>query len=239
MPRRICPNSSSPLSAHTPTGDDSRPQQLPCPLCGGASSEEFFVEARRSYLRCRVCLLIFVPTRFHLSESVEKAEYELHENNVRDAGYRRFLGRLATPLLALLESGSKGLDFGCGPGPALSSMIEEDGHEVALYDRYFVRDESVFNKSFDFITVTEVVEHLSDPQLELERLWGMLREGGVLGIMTKLARDREAFASWHYKNDPTHIAFFSEQTFRWLAEKWSARIDIVAADVVLLTKLAA
>jgi len=56
----------------------------------------------------------------------------------------------------------------------------------------------------------------------------------LLGIMTKLALDREAFACWHYKNDRTHVSFFSRETFTWLAAEWNAELAFVGNDVILL-----
>ena len=59
---------------------------------------------------------------------------------MNDAGYRRFLSKLADPLMARLAPGARGLDYGCGPGPALAAMLREAGHEVALYDPFFAPD---------------------------------------------------------------------------------------------------
>jgi len=47
---------------------------------------------------------------------------------------------------------------------------------------------------------------------------------------------RQAFEKWHYKNDPTHICFFSRPTFRWLASAWQARIEFIGRDVILIHK---
>ena len=80
------------------------------------------------------------------------------------------------------------------------------------------------------------MEHLHQPKLELERLWGCLKASGWLGIMTKRVLDAEAFSTWHYKNDDTHVCFFSVETFQWLAEQWGATLTIAADDVVLLQK---
>lgn len=207
-----------------------------CPLCSATEIEGFWRDSKREYMRCQTCALIWVPSRFHVSVDLEKAEYDLHENNSNDLGYRKFLGRLATPLLAQLGPESCGLDFGSGPGPTLSLMMQEAGHLVDIYDLYYANDSSIFEQSYDFITATEVVEHLRIPKLELDRLFGMLRPGGVLAIMTKLARDVQAFSSWHYKNDKTHIAFYSEDTFRWLARTWNCQVKFIAADVIFLSK---
>ena len=48
--------------------------------------------------------------------------------------------------------------------------------------------------------------------------------------------DARAFATWHYKNDKTHICFFSVETFQWLAKKWDALLVIDSDDVVLFQK---
>ncbi len=207
---------------------------LHCPLCGSTQNTPYHRDRRRAYLLCGHCTLVFVPPDFHLSAEAEKAEYDLHQNTLDDPGYRQFLSRLARPLLQRLPAGSTGLDFGCGPGPALAAMLEEAGHRVALYDPFYFPQRAVLEQRYRFITATEVVEHLYHPGEELERFWGMLEPGGMIGVMTKLVRDQQAFASWHYKNDPTHVCFFSEQTWRWWAREHGAGVEFVGADVILL-----
>lgn len=207
-----------------------------CPLCHSYDTEVFCQDKVREYWRCAQCALVSVPRRFHLSPASERAEYDLHENDTQDPGYRRFLSRAATPLMARLSPRARGLDFGCGPGPALALMLEEAGFPTETYDPFYASDAGVFEKQYDFITATEVVEHLSDPKFELQRLYSLLVRGGVLAIMTKRVTNQDAFATWHYKNDKTHVVFFSEETFSWLASKWSAQVEFVAADVVFLTK---
>ena len=81
-----------------------------------------------------------------------------------------------------------------------------------------------------------MVEHLHRPGSELAALWQRLESGGYLGIMTKLVLDAQAFAGWHYKNDLTHVCFFSEQTWRWWAELNDAELERFGADVMLLRK---
>ncbi|GAB3273879.1 class I SAM-dependent methyltransferase [Parahaliea aestuarii] len=211
-------------------------ESLHCPLCDSGLTESFYRDRRRPYLRCLDCTLVFVPPAFHLDRDAEKAEYDLHDNRVDDPAYRRFLSRLADPLLERLPPAARGLDFGCGPGPALAAMLEQAGHAVALYDVFYFPDAAVLGGQYDFICATEVVEHLHRPGAELDRLWQCLRPGGWLGVMTKLVRDREAFAGWHYKNDRTHVCFFSEATWEWWAKGRGAALEIVAADVILLFK---
>ena len=83
-------------------------------------------------------------------------------------GYRAFLNRLAKPLKERLSPNSLGLDFGAGPGPTLSLMLQEAGHEMSIYDPFFSKNPSAMNQVYDFITATEVVEHLHHPGRELD-----------------------------------------------------------------------
>jgi SAM-dependent methyltransferase len=177
-----------------------------------------------------------VPPGQRLSPAEEKAEYDKHENNPQDLGYRAFLSRLFTPLVQRLPKDASGLDFGCGPGPTLSLLFQKAGHDCAKYDPNYFPDAHLLEEEWDFITATEVVEHLFKPGKELERLWAILKPGGILGIMTKLVKNREAFSKWHYKNDPTHVCFFSRETFQWLARHLEAEMEFIGADVILLMK---
>ncbi len=207
-----------------------------CPLCAAEDPSPYTRDRCRPYLYCGHCGLVFVPADYYLDRDAERAEYELHRNDPADPAYRGFLSRLAEPLTRRLAPGSGGLDFGCGPGPALAEMLRESGFRVALYDSFFAPDAAVLDAQYDFVCATEVVEHLHHPGRELDRLWSLLRSGGWLGIMTKLVRDREAFDGWHYKNDPTHVCFFSERTWHWWATRYDARLERIGADVILLQR---
>ncbi len=207
-----------------------------CPLCGHSAAQPYHTDKYRPYYQCAECALVFVPAEFHLGAAQERAYYDLHENSLEDPGYRRFLSRCAVPLLEALPAASRGLDFGCGPAPLLAKILSEAGHSVSIYDAFYALDTSVLEESFDFIVATEVVEHLSAPGEILELLWSRLNPGGLLALMTKLVISPERFASWHYIRDPTHICFFSERTFAWLADRLGARMRLADRDVVFLRK---
>lgn len=140
-------------------------------------------------------------------------------------------------MLERLNPEQQGLDFGCGPGPALSSLLEEQGHRVALYDPFYFNDSTVLQNRYDFICATEVVEHLHDPGEVFTLLFGMLKQGGWLAIMTKLVIDLQAFRRWHYIRDLTHVCFFSRATFEYLSRRFSTTLEFAASDVILLKKL--
>lgn len=208
-----------------------------CPLCTGRNIISYHRDKFRDYLCCSDCGLVFVPSEYHLNTVDEKARYDLHQNNPEDEGYRRFLSRLSSPLIERLPPGQNGLDFGCGPGPTLSIMMETAGHSVALFDPYYHNNPEALNLNFDFITATEVIEHMSAPGIEFCSLFYMLKKGGTLGLMTKMVKNREAFSSWHYIQDDTHISFFSKKSFEYLAEYHNAELEFVENDVILMRKL--
>ncbi|WP_320411955.1 class I SAM-dependent methyltransferase [Alteromonas aquimaris] len=171
------------------------------------------------------------------STSTELNEYNLHENNSDDSGYRQFLSRLAVPLLKILPPQQCGLDFGCGPSPVLADMVAEAGHQVALYDPFFQPDKSVLADKYDFIMCTEAIEHFHHPQRELMLFSQLIKKDGWLAIMTKRVLSKTRFANWHYKNDPTHVSFFSDTTFEFIASQYGYTLEFAGADVVLMQKI--
>jgi len=108
---------------------------------------------------------------------------------------------------------------------------------MAVYDHFYANDCESLAKKYDFITATEVVEHLHNPAGDLKMLWTLLKPGGYLGIMTKQVIDKEAFSRWHYTQDPTHVCFFSLATFQWLAGLWQGELKVIGNDIAFFRKL--
>ncbi|MCH8553333.1 MAG: class I SAM-dependent methyltransferase [Natronospirillum sp.] len=207
-----------------------------CTLCGSRALSLYHEDHRRPYWVCEDCSLVQVPAACWLSATAEKAEYDKHENRVDDPGYRRFLARSFNPVSAAIRPPARGLDFGCGPGPALAAMFTEAGYDMALFDHFYFPDESVLSADYDFITATEVLEHLHDPAAWLNRLWKCLKSGGLLVVQTKRVVSQEHFAEWHYTRDPTHVIFFSIATLQWLAGQWGAKVRLTDPDVAVFHK---
>ncbi|WP_227663398.1 class I SAM-dependent methyltransferase [Marinobacter halophilus] len=207
-----------------------------CPVCESGRLMPFRVVDGKIYLRCQQCSATVMEPSCRLSADEELAIYALHDNQPGDAGYRRFLSKLSHPLTEKLASGAQGLDFGCGPGPALAAMLEQAGFGMALYDPFFHPDRSVLERRYDFITCTEVVEHLHRPAEVFRQLDALVKPGGWLAIMTCFQADDDRFNHWHYRRDPTHVVFYREETFAWLADHYGWRLEIPRKDVVLLQK---
>lgn len=206
-----------------------------CPLCGAASGASWR-EATGVYRHCSQCDLVSRDPATWLDAEAERVYYGTHDNRLDDPGYRRFLAQLAEPLMARLSPGARGLDYGCGAAPALAVMLTEAGFPTVGYDPFFAPDESLLGARYDFVTSTEVLEHMHAPACDLARIDTTLCSGGWLGLMTELRPPLADFPRWHYHRDPTHVGFHSEASLRWIAERFGWRVEGVGRRVTLLRK---
>ena len=204
-----------------------------CPLCQENKTEVF----QGDYFRCSNCAFIFLDPNKRVDPKEEKRQYDLHENNPEDPGYRKFLSQIIDPLKQYLprEKKLKGLDYGSGPGPTLNLMLEEEGIEMRLYDPFYHPHEENLKRKYDVITCTEVAEHFFNPFAEFKKLKSLLKNGGVLGIMTDLYTEDMDFKNWHYIKDPTHVGFFSPYSLNWLAENLDLKVEIFGKRVAILS----
>ena len=211
---------------------------LICTLCQGKDTALLYKAESRAFYRCSTCDLVFVPQGFHLSLSEEKKRYDSHQNDPDDDRYREFLSRLLDPLLDKVGNRIKDLsilDYGCGPGPTISVMLAEYGATVENYDPFYANQTGLLKRSYDIITATEVVEHFCRPQQEFFKLRTLLNPGGTLALMTTFADKKTDFSTWWYAKDPTHICFYSKDTFRWIAENYKATLEFPRDNVVFIS----
>jgi SAM-dependent methyltransferase len=207
-----------------------------CPACRADAVAPFQSVEGRDYLRCTTCGARLLDPVQRLSREAERAHYRTHDNDPDAPGHRRFLAKLADPLLARLAPGSCGLDYGSGPDSTLAAMLREAGHDVAAWDPAFAPDAGALSRTYDFVACAEAIEHFHAPADELDRIDALLRPGGWLGVTTLFQTDDARFAAWRYRRDPTHVAFFREETFRLLAAQRGWTCEIPRRDVALLRK---
>lgn len=200
-----------------------------CPLCTSNAPviKEIGKTSEPKYYHCHICDLIFIEDRFILSPEEESKRYALHNNERENEGYvnmfKRFIDKAVKPFLPGLKNG---LDFGCGPGPVLAELLSEMGLDMDVYDPYFYSDRGFLEKKYDLITATEVLEHLRYPCPVIQMLKGLLNKKGIICIMT-LFHGNDDFKNWWYKQDPTHICFYSPATFAWIAKHFALKIAYI------------
>lgn len=206
---------------------------ITCLVCTTDKVEPFYRDRKREFFKCLECDLVFVPPEFHLSPEAEKARYDFHSHSLEDSGYRDFLTRLSQPLETKLAPGARGLDFGCGSEPTLSVLFEEAGFPCANYDLYYFNDPTVLEKQYDFLICSETMEHFRNPREEFEWFLRLVKPGGWIGVMTQLRDSAPPFETWFYKDDATHVGFFSRKTFQWLEKTYSLHLELHPNGVAL------
>ena len=190
-----------------------------CPLCTTSDQTAALRGAdERDYHHCGVCHLIFADPVHRLPEAQERAHYQTHENSIDQPGYVRFLSRVLEPMLPHLDSGMRGLDYGCGPGPTLSRLVRRQGIACDDYDPLFA--DRPLRPPYDFLFSTECFEHFHHPAAEIGRIHSLLKPGSLLGIMTERWTTLPAFSTWYYTRDPTHVSFYHAETFAFLCDRF-------------------
>lgn len=208
-----------------------------CPLCSTDTILDYANIGGIDYFQCESCEFIFQARNQLLSPEAELAQYELHENSFEDQDYRKFLSRLSGPLSERLSEGDRGIDYGCGPAPVLADIFSKLGFPTEVYDPFYAKDVSVLGRRYKFVTCTEVAEHFYEPNKEFTQMFSLLESGGFLGVMTRFPPRKLDFPKWHYHRDPTHVSFYSERSFQFIANRFEATIDLIQApDIVIFRK---
>ena len=147
----------------------------------------------------------------------------------------RHAPQLATPV-------GRVLDFGCGDGKFLNRMKARgwttygiEPSTDAAFRKHQRLTEVPQDRSFDFVVLNHVLEHLLDPLATLQRLAGSLRDGGLLFVSTPRLdtlpehRDLKYCLSGH-----RHVMSFSEVCLRGLLARAGfdtiARVDAPELD---------
>ena len=201
---------------------------MKCPLCK-SKSKFFLTGENREYWQCSVCQLIFVPPKYFISKEEEIEHYLKHENSLENEGYVRMFNEKIEVIKNVCQGVQTVLDYGCGYQPVLKTLLAREGFTVTGYDPNFF-PEMDSNSKFDLIISTETFEHFKKPGLEINSLLTRLAPKGYLAVMTRLVPQQsqlstcESFGHWYYKRDPTHIVFYDNDTFLWIAHYYGMQV---------------
>jgi SAM-dependent methyltransferase len=194
---------------------------MQCPLCSNTSLNEFDTIAGIVYLQCVNCRSVFKHYESYPTLEVEKERYLLHDNDITSEGYQAFVQPIVQHILKSKPSSAIGLDFGAGTGPVITEILKAEGYSISLYDPFFYPEKEVLDNTYDFIICCEVIEHFHSPNSEFKLLRKLLKPGGSLFCMTLLLPEKEDFKNWYYKNDPTHVIFYSEENIHWIKSNFN------------------
>jgi SAM-dependent methyltransferase len=212
---------------------------MTCLVCQSTQSRRLYIQNGYQVFRCAGCGFQFVaptPTPEELARYYDQSYAVPLE---RYAGYSARhedriveLERWRPSRGQLLEVGaSYGHSLAIARGRGWQSIGVELSPTAARYAREQfgldvhncdLLDAPFEDQSFDAAILWHVLEHTHDPQAQLDRLWSLLRPGGVLGLRVPNVTSfgaRLAGRSWPWMCPPAHLWYFSPSTLPRLLAK--------------------
>ncbi|TGL39859.1 class I SAM-dependent methyltransferase [Leptospira perdikensis] len=166
----------------------------------------------------------------------EKLRYMEHNNDVHDIRYQNFLRPIVEKVVSNQKPTDQGLDFGAGPEPIVQFLLGQLGYPIKLYDPFFHNHLENLNQTYDYMILTEVVEHFHFPKLEFQKLNQLLKPNGILYILTHPYDDSIDFESWYYKNDKTHTFFYTKKSFEWICNQFGFKNFEIENRIIIIKK---
>jgi SAM-dependent methyltransferase len=211
-----------------------------CRICQFPST--LFYRDTRTFLKCPNCSLIFT------NDLPKKAAEESHYKTQWQTTALDFWGSQATGLISyigkygILPDNHRILDFGSGSGE-LAQELQRRGYRVTALEPMtdgYLKDQN-YPFFFDAVVAIEVIEHLPNVWEELQEIEKVLKPEGIILFSTGLTNPFidlpdavEQFKEWWYKDDPTHISFFCNQTLSIMAEMKNYSIEIFGDKVFII-----
>lgn len=209
--------------------------QETCRLCN--HNMTYFASTRkRDYYRCPSCDSIQLKASQILTNTDEKARYDTHINDVTNLGYQSFVSPITNFILNHHEKIQKGLDFGAGPGPVISTILKQKNYDITLYDPFYHNNQEALLKTYEYIFACEVIEHFNDPRKTFSTLYHLTRPKANWIFMTCIYDDSIDFSKWHYKNDETHIIFYTRKTLEYIKDIFRFQKLIIQDRLIVFIK---
>jgi SAM-dependent methyltransferase len=211
-----------------------------CRVCQFPST--LFYRDARTFFKCPNCALIFT------NDLPGKVVEENHYKTQWQTTDPDFWGSQATSLIfyignyGILPDNHRILDFGSGSG-GLAQELQHRGYRVTALELMtdgYLKDQN-YPFLFDAVFAIEVIEHLPNVWGELVEIGKVLKPEGIIVFSTRLTNPfidlsdaAGQFKEWWYKDDPTHISFFCNQTLSVMAETKNYSIEIFGDKVFVI-----
>jgi SAM-dependent methyltransferase len=143
------------------------------------------------------------------------------------------------------KSSTKILEVGSGLG-YLTYSLNIDGYKATgldisqtavtqannFFGNYYICDDLfkyavVHSSEYDLVIFTEVIEHIDEPLPFIESILKMIKPGGHAIITTPNKSIFPKDIVWKTENPPIHWWWFSEESIKFIAEKYNVKLDLI------------
>jgi 2-polyprenyl-3-methyl-5-hydroxy-6-metoxy-1,4-benzoquinol methylase len=225
-------------------------EEVVCYNCQSASISSECTIARFRHVRCSGCGMVYVSPRIKknlLHDSYNEDDYTEHYRLklIPSIEYRRnVLGQQKfKQIAAYFEKPGSILDVGCGLGDLLSVFkangwaclgIEFNQFAANYGHEHFgvnIIAKSIFDfapeeQQFDCIMLWGVLEHFTDPAAVLDKLYQLLRPGGLLvlegpsadSVLVRYFEEHEGYIDRIIEGD-RHIMLFSVRSLKEMTQR--------------------
>lgn len=185
-------------------------------------------------------------TNYYPRKSLDIANYKSH---AEQRGFTAWFDGLSSSAFRWVPKNVRVLDVGCGFGESLGYHaargcdvygVEADENIRRVVEKFGYKvhvglfDDKVYEQDFfDYVTLDQVIEHVTDPLSTLRGVARILKPGGTAILSTPNAHGWGAklfgkrWINWH---SPYHLQFFTRQSMRLAAQQ--AGLELVEAKTV-------
>lgn len=195
-----------------------------CIFCKNESTK--LIKLKKTYAQCSCCGGIFLLKDFFTTPQAQKERYLMHSNSLKDLGYKIFLLNFINPVRNFLEGinylPKTILDYGSGPEPCLVELMNQSifvNADIRGWDPFFAPETPFFDAGADLVTCLEVIEHFEAPFENFVKLKNSCKKGGYIAIGTMFLTNDIDFNKWWYKEDSTHVSFYTFDSIKELCKR--------------------
>lgn len=226
-----------------------------CPACECNDSFEKERVGRYRLFECRRCQLTFSDPMMSGDEKYYEGHIAIRHESREEvlANSMSFDTADNRRLLSSLEGDSRVLDVGCGVGGFVAFAVNNYGIDAfgidfnssqialgrsvfGLGDRICVKSIEDLSKDgqdrkFDLITLFEVVEHVEQPKVLIENVFGLLKPGGMLVLSCPNEQRWQPAGRLFVDFPPYHLTRWTPRSMRCLLTSVGFReVDVLVSS---------
>jgi 2-polyprenyl-3-methyl-5-hydroxy-6-metoxy-1,4-benzoquinol methylase len=221
------------------------------------------VEGEFNYVRCNDCSLVYMNPQV-IPEDIAQiypTDYAPHYSAATKGrfgllsvvlNYLMNMAKIKKIVCKNLNSQSRVLDVGCGSGAFLNNIKAKTGCQVFGVDisenavqaakKLFgidvfhgdIKDSIWPDCYFDIITAWQYLEHVNDPNQNIEKMSHLLKKDGVLIIAVPNFNSLLAVLfkeKWYHLDCPRHLCIWTQETITKLMHKYELNVLDIVYDV--------